>query len=78
MHQVFTSIRSRDDQHECDCCGKSDIKVCIEVQHIATGERFIFGPQCARSATHPWGSLSPKYSAFIPHSAADEGDEDHE
>ncbi len=70
MTQLFTEIGPRDDVHECDCCGRQEINVTVEVRCEADGQHFIFGPQCAESACHPWASLASKYRNFQPHVAA--------
>lgn len=51
----------------CDCCGRQNMKTLQPVQDMADGATYLFGPQCAEAATHPWASACSKYAHFVPH-----------
>lgn len=66
---LFLALEVTEEVTVCDCCGLSDLRSTVLVEHCASGEHFYFGRDCAAQATHPWARLSSKFAAFVPHGA---------
>lgn len=63
---LFKRLYITDEIHECDCCGKVDIKATVALHHVPSGETVHFGPECAAQAEHPWAGLLAKFADFAP------------
>lgn len=75
---LFTKLGTTDEVLCCDCCGNTDLRSTVVLQHEPTGETVYFGSICAAAALHPWAHLSGKYAQFDAQSAAAEREEQTE